>query len=163
MWSCGVVLFVMLFGCHPFLSSEDTQLRKHAQVGLLLPLQSCAHACALAAPPPLPWLALFAPPSLLGLAGAAWETRPLAVPLTCYPGPPHRQQLRFPAEFPLPDLPTQVMKLIENAVRGQVQVPPGAAEQHPGALDLVRRILVSSPQQRCKLPAVMAHPWFQVR
>ncbi len=55
------------------------------------------------------------------------------------------------------------MKLIENAVRGQVQVPPGAAEQHPAALDLVRRILVSSPQQRCKLPAVMAHPWFQVR
>ncbi|GLI61186.1 hypothetical protein VaNZ11_003478, partial [Volvox africanus] len=84
-WSCGVVLFVMLFGCHPFLSLEDTQQRKHAQV----------------------------------------------------------------------------MKLIENAVRGNVQVPVGAEELYPQALDLVRHILVSAPSQRCKLPAIMAHPWFQ--
>ncbi|GLC56192.1 hypothetical protein PLESTB_001078300 [Pleodorina starrii] len=84
-WSCGVVLFVMLFGCHPFLSVEDTQHRKHAQV----------------------------------------------------------------------------MKLIENAVRGNVQVPLGAEELYPQALDLVRHILVSAPSQRSKLPAIMAHPWFQ--
>ncbi|KXZ49463.1 hypothetical protein GPECTOR_21g689 [Gonium pectorale] len=84
-WSCGVVLFVMLFGCHPFLSVEDTQHRKHAQV----------------------------------------------------------------------------MKLIENAVRGNVQVPAGADELHPQALDLIQRILVSTPGQRCKLPDIMSHPWFQ--
>ncbi|PNW73673.1 hypothetical protein CHLRE_13g568050v5 [Chlamydomonas reinhardtii] len=84
-WSCGVVLFVMLFGCHPFLAAEDTAQRKHAQV----------------------------------------------------------------------------MKLIENAVRGNIQVPPGAAELYPAALDLIRRILVSAPGQRSKLPAIMEHPWFQ--
>jgi hypothetical protein len=44
-----------------------------------------------------------------------------------------------------------------------VQVPTGAAESCPSALDLVRRILVSDPAQRCTLPVVMQHPWFQVR
>ncbi|EFJ51207.1 hypothetical protein VOLCADRAFT_79817 [Volvox carteri f. nagariensis] len=79
-WSCGVVLFVMLFGCHPFLSMEDTQQRKHAQVS--------------------------------GRVCSDWGLVP-------------------------------------------------TVELYPQAMDLVHHILVSAPSQRCKLPAIMAHPWFQ--
>ena len=52
------------------------------------------------------------------------------------------------------------MKLIDNAVKGNIQLPPGS-ERYTEVLDLVRQILVSQPSQRCKLPGVMAHPWFQ--
>lgn len=36
LWSCGIVLFVMLFGQHPFLASEDPDMKRHAQVMMLI-------------------------------------------------------------------------------------------------------------------------------
>lgn len=44
-------------------------------------------------------------------------------------------------------------------VSSPYQVPADA--EYPQALDLVRRILVSQPGQRSKMPDIMAHSWFQ--
>ena len=54
----------------------------------------------------------------------------------------------------------QMVRLIENTVKGVLFVPP-AAEATPVA-DLLRRILVPAPRQRYGVKEIMEHPWFQV-
>lgn len=54
----------------------------------------------------------------------------------------------------------QMVKLIENTVKGQLQLPEAA--EGSSAADLLRRILVPSPKQRYGIKDILIHPWFQV-
>lgn len=65
-----------------------------------------------------------------------------------------------PADMQL-DKATQMVKLIENTVKGQLSFPQ-PAESAPVA-DLIRRILVPAPQQRYGIKEITEHPWFQVQ
>ena len=53
----------------------------------------------------------------------------------------------------------QVVRLIENEVKGQLHFPQGA---EPSVCDLLRRILVPAPAQRFTISSIMNHAWFQV-
>ncbi len=53
----------------------------------------------------------------------------------------------------------QMIKLIENTVKGVLLLPESANGDL--AQDLLRRILVPSPQQRYSIRDIMAHPWFK--
>jgi serine/threonine protein kinase len=52
----------------------------------------------------------------------------------------------------------QMVRLIENTVKGHHQLPAGV-ESTPAA-DLLRRILVPSPRQRYGIKDILLHPWF---
>ncbi len=54
-----------------------------------------------------------------------------------------------------------MVRLIENTVKGKLQLPVGSEGRLP--CDLLRRILVSNPKHRYSLKDVIAHPWFKVR
>lgn len=52
----------------------------------------------------------------------------------------------------------QVVRLIENEVKGQLSFPENA---EPLVCDLLRRLLVPAPKQRYNIQDVMGHAWFQ--
>jgi len=55
--------------------------------------------------------------------------------------------------------PEQMVRLIENTVKGLLQIPSGS--ENKLSVDLLRRILVSNPKQRYGIKEIMEHPWFQ--
>ena len=56
------------------------------------------------------------------------------------------------------DKAQQMVVLIENSVKGKLQMPPQAAATQ--ASDLISRILVPNPKQRYTIKDIFAHPWF---
>lgn len=56
------------------------------------------------------------------------------------------------------DRAQQMVVLIENSVKGKLQLPPQASSSQ--AYDLISRILVPSPTQRYTIRDIFSHPWF---
>jgi serine/threonine protein kinase len=54
----------------------------------------------------------------------------------------------------------QMVKLIENTVKGQLQIPVAAVGSPVS--DLLHRILVPAPKQRYTIKDITMHPWFMV-
>ncbi len=127
-----------------------------------------------------PFVPLAAPIETPPGAGAADGAQPRS---TASPAVPTSALASSPAEA--------MTKMIQNAVRGQIQLPAsvlsaeaaapaplpppphGEGEAPPpsgsspssgwaSAADLLRRILVPSPHQRYHISDIMSHPWFQV-
>ncbi|KAG1660727.1 hypothetical protein FOA52_003036 [Chlamydomonas sp. UWO 241] len=53
----------------------------------------------------------------------------------------------------------QIVKLVENEVKGHLQMPPEAVGS--AVADLLQRMLVPAAHHRYKLADIMAHPWFR--
>lgn len=53
-----------------------------------------------------------------------------------------------------------MVRLIENTVKGFLQLPLNVADGNP-AVDLLRRVLVPNPKNRYKMSDIIRHPWFQ--
>ena len=65
----------------------------------------------------------------------------------------------FPADLVLCQA-EQIVKLIDNTLNGQLQLPIEAVDLP--ATRLLRRILNPDPKQRLSIQGIMADPWFQV-
>lgn len=44
-----------------------------------------------------------------------------------------------------------------------LQLPAGAEEMYPAALNLIQGILISTPSARVKMSGIMQHPWFTAK
>lgn len=56
----------------------------------------------------------------------------------------------------------QMVCLIENTVKGSIQLPDSARQTDP-ACDLLSRILVPSPKQRYGVNDIFEHAWFTAK
>lgn len=149
-WSCGVLLYIMIASAYPFGRPEDEPLAPAQKMQVMLQVR---HIQGLHVGAPAPMSQLSCPRPYCRLASGC-----AAVSLLCrHPSCGYAERGN---PVPASGFQTDGSVLMAQRILAVNYELPGHVAMSADCRDLLSRILVADPARRITVPAILRHPWF---